>query len=111
MYKIQLKIKSIKFLLKKKLKKRLKNCHSYGTESFFKFLKVPEDKFKQITSLILVQAVGIIGLEMSEKMWNFGYAFEREIGRNAENDSGLIILNMRSREIRVNVNNLGEVLI
>lgn len=55
--------------------------------------------------------MGIIGLEMSEKMWNFGYAFEREIGRNAENDSGLIILNMRSREIRVNVNNLGEVLI
>lgn len=40
-------------------------------------------------------------------MWNFGCAVEGEIGISAENDSGLIILNMKSREIRVNENNLG----
>lgn len=51
--------------------------------------------------------MGITGLEMSEKMWNFGCAFEGEIGINAENDSGLIILSMRSREIRVNEKNFG----
>lgn len=41
-----------------------------------------------------------------EKKWIFLYAFEREIGISAENQSGLIILNMTSRQIRVNENNL-----
>lgn len=40
-------------------------------------------------------------------MWNFSCAFEGQIGISAGNESGLIILNMRSREIRINENNLG----
>lgn len=40
-------------------------------------------------------------------MRNFGYAFEGENGINTENESGLVILNTRSREIRVKENNFG----